>query len=106
MGVYDTIGSNLTSSVAYTTAGFSGQSSYFAESTTGYKSFKENANHNFGVVYFDNKGRAGGVNKVEGVYIPQLSERDYKFSSNIDFRIKNNPPSWAKKWQMVYGLKF
>ena len=101
---YDYVGSNLTSSVQYTTVGISGQSSYLAESTNGYKSFKENATHNFGIVYFDDKGRAGGVNKIDGVYVPQLSERSYKFSSNIDFRIKNNPPSWARKWQMVYGL--
>jgi len=101
---YDYVGSNLTSTVDYTTVGFSGQSSYLAESTNGYKSFKENATHNFGVVYFDDKGRAGGVNKIDSVYVPQLSERSYKFSSNIDFRIKNNPPSWARKWQMVYGL--
>lgn len=101
---YDIIGTNLTSSVAYTTVGFSGQSSYLAENHNGYKSFKENATHNFGLIYFDDKGRAGGVNKIDGINVPKLSERQYKFNSNVDFRIKNNPPSWARKWQIVYGL--
>ena len=101
---HDYIGSNITASTEHQVTGFSGQSSYLAESNTGYKSFKENATHTFGLVYFDSNGRAGGVNKIKDVYIPQLSERSYKLNSNIDFRIKNNPPSWAKKWQMVYGL--
>ncbi len=93
----------LTGTAYYQTAGFSGNSSYMAESIEGFKSFKENADHKFGIVYFDDRGRAGGVNKLDSVFVDPLSSREQLLNANIDFRLKHTPPSWARKWQLVYA---
>ena len=92
-----------TASAQYKVAGFSGNSSFVSENINGYKSFKENASHDFGVVYIDDRGRAGGVNKLESVEITPLSERSNTYGSLVDFRVKHNAPSWASKWQLVYS---
>ena len=93
----------VTGTADYQVAAFSGNSSYMAESIEGFKSFKENADHKFGIVYFDNRGRAGGVNKLDSVFVEPLSSRQQLLNANIDFRLKHVPPSWARKWQLVYA---
>lgn len=92
-----------TDSVEYTESGISGNSSFVAKSLDGYSSFKSDANHLFGLVYFDDRGRASGVNKIDSVYTGSYNERTKKGGSFIDFRILNNAPSWAKRWQLVYA---
>lgn len=103
MSGYNTNNGVLTESAVFAVAAFAGNSSYMAESIDGHKSFKTNTDHRFGVVYFDDRGRAGGVNKIESVYVDALSSRDQKLSTAIDFRIESTPPSWARKWQLVYA---
>ena len=92
-----------TSIVEYTESGVSGNSSFVAESLDGYSSFKSDANHLFGLVYFDDRGRASGVNKIESVYVQNYEDRPKKGAPVVDFRILNNAPSWAKRWQLVYA---
>ena len=75
----------------------------FGGKTTGSKTFKSGSNHSFGIVYLDDRGRAGGVNKIDDVFVDNLSERDYKGRTEIDIRVKNAAPSWAKKWMPVYA---
>jgi hypothetical protein len=93
----------ITSTAEYQIAGFSGNSSFVADNISGYKSFKENASHDFGIVYMDDRGRAGGVNKLDSVEITPLHTRSNTYGSLVDFRINHNAPSWASKWQMVYA---
>jgi len=92
-----------TISVEYVDSGIAGTSSFVAENLDGYSSFKSDANHLFGLVYFDDRGRASGVNKINSVYVEGYENRLKKGGSLIDFRISNNPPSWAKKYQLVYA---
>ena len=92
-----------TEKVTYERSGISGTSSYVAEKLDGYRSFKSNANHSFGIVYMDDRGRAGGVNELESVFVKPISERTEKGGAEIDFRVKTDAPSWAKKWQIVYA---
>lgn len=93
----------LTESIEYKQSGISGTSSYVAENLDGYRSFKSNANHSFGIVYTDDRGRTGGVNEIEPVFVEPTSDRTAKGGVEIDFRIKSDAPSWAKKWQIVYA---
>jgi len=97
------IGGVITGEAEFRVAGFAGNSSYMAQFIDGYKSFKENASHKLGVVYFDDRGRAGGVNKIPSVFVQQLANREDRLSASIDLRLLNNPPSWARKWQLVYA---
>lgn len=68
-------------------------------------SFKAGVEHEFGVVYYDNKNRSGGVNPINPVYVQSLGERDSGLlgPTSIVFRIKSQAPEWAKKWQLVYA---
>ena len=93
----------LTTSLEYKLSGISGTSSYIAESLSGYSSFKSDASHSLGIVYTDDRGRTSGVNRLDPVYIKAFSDRDAKGGSLVDFRIKSDAPSWAKKWQIVYA---
>ena len=75
----------------------------FGGKTTGSKTFKSGSNHSFGLVYLDDRGRSGGVNKIDDVFVDNISDRDYKGRTEIDIRVKNQAPSWAKKWMPVYA---
>ncbi len=75
----------------------------FGGKIDGSKTFKSDSHHSFGIVYLDDRGRASGVNKLDDIFIPALSERDEKGHSEVDLRIKNAAPSWAKKWMPVYA---
>ena len=93
----------VTKEAEYEISGISGTSSYIATSLEGYSSFKSDSQHSFGIVYTDDRGRTSGVNKIDPVFVKAFSDRDAKGGSLVDFRIKSQAPSWAKKWQMVYG---
>jgi len=93
----------VTTEAEYENSGISGTSSYIATSLEGYSSFKSDSQHSFGIVYTDDRGRTSGVNKIDPVFVKAFSDRDAKGGSLVDFRIKSQAPSWAKKWQMVYG---
>lgn len=70
------------------------------------RSFKRYCNHDFGVVFYDERGRAGNVNPIGSVYV-----NGYEFSpatgsafvvASFDNQIANIP-SWAHSYRMVYG---
>ena len=68
-------------------------------------SFKTKANHEFGIVYYDDRNRSGGVNKLPVGYVAGYG--DFQRTGNLgavefDFRLKHTAPSWAAKWQLVY----
>ena len=70
------------------------------------KSFKSGASHDFGVVYFDNRNRACGVQKLEPVQIaPFGSPRRFGRNgrSEVDIRLMHDPPDWAERWAPVYS---
>lgn len=72
----------------------------------GYNSFKTSALHNFGIVYYDEKGRSGAVQKINGVYVAGYAESARGASKGgveVRLEIRHTPPSWAKRYQIVYG---
>ena len=76
------------------------------ESLVGDRSFKSGASHELGIVYYDDRGRASGVQEVGDAYVNHLndrsSENDLYGRSSMVLRLKHNPPSWAKRWAPVY----
>jgi hypothetical protein len=81
----------------------------FAEvgSTRGFRTFKAGASHDFGIVYFDHRNRAGGVQKTNTINVrhfghPHRSGRNGR--ATVDLRIMHPAPSWAVKWAPVYSL--
>lgn len=68
----------------------------------GVSHFKSNANHNFGVVYKDNRGRRSFVMpikdvKSEGNIFPNGDARSF------DFIIPHTPPDYASTYSIVYA---
>ncbi len=75
---------------------------------TASKTFKAGCSHDIGVVYYDEFNRNGFVNKAGSFYVDSLGERSAASSTSlgsasIDVALTNDPPPWAKGWQLVYG---
>lgn len=77
--------------------------SRFISGTSGTPSFKAGASHSFGVVYYDDRNRSGGVNKLPETYVKWFGERGAKGETSMVLRLKNNAPSWATRWAPVYS---
>lgn len=78
--------------------------SYIAQS-----SFKAAAKHPMGVIYEDEAGRNGTVQRPEdnAPYVKWFSDRggidDTRGATVVDWRVGLTPPIWAKKHRIVYG---
>lgn len=73
-----------------------------------FRSFKSNSNHDFGIVYYDERGRHGFVNYLSNVFVPGLSSVDRPEGSeggpaSIALTLNHQPPSWAHYYKIVYG---
>jgi len=71
------------------------------------QSFKAGATHSFGIVYYDQFNRNGGVQIIPDMYVNWYDNRFVENSlyGRVDsvFRIKHQAPSWAVKWAPVYA---
>lgn len=74
----------------------------------GYRCFKSGSTHQFGLVYFDNWGRAGGVQPIDQeMFVEHTNNRANQ--NNLDgpaiatMRIRHAPPSWAARYSVVYA---
>ena len=75
------------------------------ESVSGLRSFKSAASHGFGVVYYDERGRASDVNRLGSMYVNPYYNRGEGQYGSVAAKIvlSNDPPSWAKYFQIVYS---
>lgn len=87
------------------------------ESTDARATFKTSANHDFGIVYYDERGRHGFVNHLENivtpnsstVYVPGYSSEERGQTSGaqgateIDLTLLHDPPEWAHNYKIVYS---
>jgi hypothetical protein len=73
----------------------------------GHQCFKSGSMHQLGIVYFDDRGRAGGVQKVGAADILHTNNRSTQNNldgyANVVMRIKHTPPVWAKRYAPVYA---
>jgi len=70
------------------------------------RSFKTSADHDFGIVYFDERGRHGFVNPLATVYVPGYSSLERPGppgSVSINLKLDHTPPSWAHNYKIVYS---
>jgi len=77
-------------------------SRYF-KGSIGTPSFKAGATHSLGIVYYDDRNRSGGVNKLDKTYVKWFSERGNKGETSMVIRMKNQAPDWATRWAPVYA---
>ena len=73
----------------------------------GYQSFKAGATHSFGIVYYDQFNRNGGVQTIPDMYVNWFDNRFVENSlygrTDSVFRVKHTAPSLAVKWSPVYA---
>lgn len=77
--------------------------SRYIKGTKGTTSFKAGATHSLGVVYYDDRNRSGGVNKLDKTYVKWFSERGQKGETSMVMRMKSQAPDWATRWSPVYA---
>lgn len=85
----------------------------FNVSDDGSRTFKSNANHDFGVVYYDERGRHGFVNHLKTVFVPDYSSQGRSEYTEeevleggavaIDLSLNHDPPEWAHYYKIVYA---
>ena len=70
-----------------------------------YRSFKTNATHDFGVVYYDQRGRHGFVNPLPSAYVKGYGDRPAgsEGRAEVEIKLNNEPPSWAHNYKIVYA---
>lgn len=71
-----------------------------------YRSFKSDSYHDFGIVYYDERGRHGFVNNAGNIYVNGYSDAERgpnKGSVYMKFDINSDPPTWAKRWKVVHS---
>ena len=70
-------------------------------------SFKAGTNHKFGVVFYDDRNRSGAVNEIGETFVTAISDRESGKIGPVEMviRLVGSPPSWAKKWQLMYAPK-
>ena len=71
----------------------------------GSRTFKSGATHSFGVIYYDERGRASDVQPIGGVYSPWYSERtDGNYGPNrVRVKLNHTAPERAKYFQIAYS---
>ena len=79
------------------------------DQSSGTLSFKSSASHEFGMVYYDERGRHGFVNPIGSVYVGGYSSQDrgdLNSQGAVQIRVSNithQPPSWARNYKIVYS---
>ena len=72
-------------------------------------SFKTRDTHDFGMVYYDKRGRASSVFPLDSVYVPGYSDAERnqpgatKGPVSIKQRLVHPAPSWADRYKIVYS---
>ena len=71
----------------------------------GLKSFKSGANHAFGVVYYDQRGRASNVHLLGSALAPAYYDRTNNQYGKVEMQLTLNhePPPYAESFQIVYA---
>jgi hypothetical protein len=80
----------------------------FFSDYSGYRSFKANSMHDFGIIFYDERGRHGFVNPIGSLYVPGYSdqERGAGNKGKVDVLIAPlqvpQAPSWARYYQYAH----
>jgi hypothetical protein len=72
-----------------------------------YRSFKSASSHEFGIIYYDERGRHGFVNPIGSVYVAGYSSQErpqgeQKGKVDIEIALSSPPPPWARFYQFAH----
>jgi hypothetical protein len=81
--------------------------SYNEDNYNNFRTFKTNSSHDFGVVYYDERGRHGFVNPIGSLFIPGYSNQERGAAKGkVNVQISIPPPqhpSWATQYKIVHS---
>ena len=85
-----------------------GRSAISEGATDASLSFKSSATHEFGIVYYDERGRHGYVNHLDTVYVEGYSSQrrgdgNRQGPAHVKLKLHHNPPTWAHNYKIVYS---
>ena len=73
----------------------------------GRESFKTEANHDFGIVYYDERGRHGFVDHLSSAFVEGYTDQERQSGGKgrveIDLHLSGEPPSWAHSYKIAYA---
>jgi hypothetical protein len=74
----------------------------------GDRCFKSGSTHQFGLVYYDDKGRPSGVQPIDqDVFVQHTNDRsdqnDLDGRADVVLRIKHTAPTWAERYSVMYS---
>ena len=75
----------------------------------GVESFKTEASHDFGIVYYDERGRHGFVDYLTTAFVEGYTNEerglgnDGKGAVEVSLQLTGTPPDWAHSYKIVYG---
>lgn len=71
----------------------------------GSRSYKSGANHAFGIVYYDARGRASNVYPLGSVLSPEYHARPQGLEGKVEMQVQmdHSPPADAETFQIVYS---
>lgn len=101
---YDSLSTNQGESFVGLSNSYS--TSVLGNATTEFRSFKTKANHEFGIVYYDERGRSGNVNYLGNLYVGGYNNEERganKGRVEVGINLQHDPPEWAKNYQIVYA---
>ena len=68
-----------------------------------YTSFKTKATHDFGIVFYDQRGRSSDVAPLGSVYVGGYDSSENQGPVQVQVGLTSSPPAWAWHYQIVYG---
>jgi len=71
--------------------------------STASRSFKTKATHDFGIVFYDQRGRSTDVVPLGSTYVDGYDNGVAQGPVSIQVNLNSSPPSWAWHYQIVYG---
>ena len=72
----------------------------------GHESFKTEANHDFGIVYYDERGRHGFVDHLTSAFVEGYTDQERDLNKGrveIELTLVGEPPEWAHSYKIVYA---
>jgi hypothetical protein len=75
---------------------------------SGYRSFKANSMHDFGIIFYDERGRHGFVNPIGSLYVPGYSDQERGAGNKGKVDVLISPlqvpqaPFWARYYQYAH----
>lgn len=72
----------------------------------GHESFKTEANHDFGIVYYDERGRHGFVDHLTSAFVEGYTDQERDLNKGrveIELTLIGEPPEWAHSYKIVYA---